>query len=200
MAREVWKKQREKDIAGSNNKNNPNQNICAYQVARMFGCADKVIYLHRMSDLVRALRKRWQVRSRKSMVKKLLAKKKAPMTVAQIRKIIPKITKLEDESKTHYQEFYDPNHHRNWVQEQITVNDVRGYVLLVEGHVLALDIRGDVMVDTDPRHRDRRKVTMVYMVNRPFKLHPYSVGWSDEIDPETFEKMMKNNGEKIPTA
>ena len=56
------------------------------------------------------------------------------------------------------------------------------------------------MVDTDPRHRDRRKVTMVYMVNRPFKLQPYSVGWSDEIDPETFEKMMKNNGEKIPTA
>lgn len=200
MAREIWKKQREKDIADSNNKNNPNQNVCAYHVARVFGCAEKVIYLHRMSDLIRALRKRWQVRSRKSMVKKLLAKKKAPMTVAQVRKIIPKITDLEDKTKTHYEEFYDPNHHRNWVQEQIVCNDIRGFVLLVEGHVLALDRWGDVWVDTDPRHRDRRKVTMVYMVNRPIALNPYSVGWSDEIDPETFEKMMKNNGEKIPTA
>ena len=189
MVREAWKEQRAKDIKTSNNKVNPNQNICAYSVARYFRVADKIKYLHRISDLIRALRKKWTVRSRMSMVKKLLAKKKVPITVSQIRKVVSEITKIEDETKVTYEEFLDPNEHRSWVQETITINDIKGYVLLVEGHVLALSRHGDIVVDTDPRVRDRRKVTMFYMVNQTFKLMPTSIGWSDEINDAELERM-----------
>lgn len=189
MAREAWKKQRTDDIVTSNNKVNPNQNVCAYSVARYFRVAHKVKYLHRMNDLLRALRKKWTVRSRMSMVKKLLAKKKVPITVSQIRKIVSEITKIEDAPSVKYEEFYDPNEHRNWVQETYTINDIKGYVLLVEGHVLALSRHGDIVVDTDPRVRDRRKVTMFYMVNQTFKMMSTSKGWTDEISDSELERM-----------
>jgi len=123
------------------------------------------------------------------MVKKLLAKKKAPITVSQIRKIVSEITKIEDAPSKKYEEFYDPNEHRSWVQETYTINDIKGYVLLVEGHVLALSRHGDIVVDTDPRVRDRRKVTMFYMVNQTFKMMPTSMGWTDEISDSELERM-----------
>jgi hypothetical protein len=53
----------------SNNKENPNQNVCANAVANYLGVDFKVRYLHTITDIVRAVRKRWTVRSRKSSVK-----------------------------------------------------------------------------------------------------------------------------------
>lgn len=52
--------------AESNNLENPNKNICALHVARAFGVADKVRYLHCTYDVVRALRTEYKVRSCKS--------------------------------------------------------------------------------------------------------------------------------------
>ena len=184
MVREAWKKQRAEDIETSNNKRNPNQNVCAYNVAYYFNCHKQVKFLHRISDLLRAVRKRYQVRSRMSIAKKLLAKKKVQFTVAQLRKIIPEIVEIEDKSKNTFQEFYDPVDHRNWIQETHTVNDVQGFIVLVEGHVLALKRNGEVANDSDPRLRDRRKVNSFYMVNRTFDLTPSSKGWTDEIDAD----------------
>jgi hypothetical protein len=53
----------------SNNKRNPNQNVCAQAVARSLGVADDVRYLHTIEDLKRAVGKRWSCRSVKSSLK-----------------------------------------------------------------------------------------------------------------------------------
>jgi hypothetical protein len=42
-----------------------------------------------------------------------------------------------------------------------------GYVVMVEGHVLLLDMEGNTVVDTAPRQRDRRAVKEVYAVYAP---------------------------------
>ena len=90
MAREAWKKQRNRDIKTSNNPSNPNQNACAYAVARHLGVNTSIKYLHRISDLHRAIRKKYTLRSRMSNAKKLLKKK--PLTVNQFKKILQKNT------------------------------------------------------------------------------------------------------------
>ena len=54
-AREVLK-------ARSNNSDNPNKNICAYAVAKAFGCENRTRYLHTTDDLLRAVRKLFKVR------------------------------------------------------------------------------------------------------------------------------------------
>ena len=48
----------------SNNKNNPNKNVCALAVATALGVDEEVRYLHKMEDLIRASRKAYNVRSR----------------------------------------------------------------------------------------------------------------------------------------
>lgn len=53
----------------SNNDQNPNKNICVYRVAKMLGVEDKVRYLHTISDLKRAARTRFSIRSVKSIAK-----------------------------------------------------------------------------------------------------------------------------------
>ena len=55
---------------GSNNPNNNNQNVCALAVARSFGVATLVRYLHTWSDIKRALGMRYRVRSRLSQLRK----------------------------------------------------------------------------------------------------------------------------------
>lgn len=57
---------RQKRIAASNNKQNPRKNICAEAVARALGVSRHVRYLHFISDLVRAARVDYMVRSRMS--------------------------------------------------------------------------------------------------------------------------------------
>ena len=53
----------------SNNRENPNQNLCALAVAKALSVDKEVRYLHTVSDIVRAARKSWTVRSRKSSFK-----------------------------------------------------------------------------------------------------------------------------------
>lgn len=57
---------RRKFINGSNNKRNPRKNLCAEAVADAIGVAGNVRYLHTISDLVRAARMNFMVRSRMS--------------------------------------------------------------------------------------------------------------------------------------
>jgi len=52
--------------AGSNNAANPNRNVCALAAARAFGVGDVQRYLHTDSDLFRAIRSKYSVRSVKS--------------------------------------------------------------------------------------------------------------------------------------
>lgn len=66
----------------SNNKDNPNKNMCALEVAKVFRVDTMVTYLHTVEDLVSALRKRYTVRSRRSSIK--------GDTVGQLRNSIAK--------------------------------------------------------------------------------------------------------------
>jgi hypothetical protein len=59
---------RSADRAGSNNANNQNHNVCALAAARFFRC-DDVRYLHTDRDILRAIGKRFSVRSAKSFAK-----------------------------------------------------------------------------------------------------------------------------------
>ena len=72
----------------SNNKSNPNQNICVQRVAQYLGVDKMVRNLHKMTDLERAARiGGYTVRSRKSKVKGL--------SVGGARKICSKISEQE---------------------------------------------------------------------------------------------------------
>lgn len=53
----------------SNNKSNPNKNICALRVASYFGQADQARYLHTIYDVIRNVRRAHTVRSIRSYVK-----------------------------------------------------------------------------------------------------------------------------------
>lgn len=55
--------------AGSNNKVNPNKNICVLAVAKKLGVENESRYFHYTKDLVRAARTKYTVRSRMSYVK-----------------------------------------------------------------------------------------------------------------------------------
>lgn len=71
---------RARQLKASNNPDDPRQNICARQVAVALGVAHLVRYLHTIEDLVRALRRFYTVRSRKSA-----ARVKPTTTVGQLR-------------------------------------------------------------------------------------------------------------------
>jgi len=119
----------------SNNKANPNQNICAQRVAQFLGCANTTRYLHLISDLVISARKKgWIVRSRMSYIK--------GMSVGNSRSMLAKLSGCEKLEET----------------------CVFGYIIRVDGHVIFLNASGDTVVDTAPRKRDRRKITHCYIV------------------------------------
>lgn len=42
------------------------------------------------------------------------------------------------------------------------------YLIKVENHVLLLGNKGQTLIDTDPRKRDRRKVYLIYGIERRF--------------------------------
>ena len=55
----------------SNNRENPNKNICVLRVAEFLGADKATRYLHHLDDLLRAVRKsQWSARSRKSQLRK----------------------------------------------------------------------------------------------------------------------------------
>ncbi len=41
-----------------------------------------------------------------------------------------------------------------------------GFLIGIDGHVLLADANGQTITDTDPRQRDRRKVTELYIIER----------------------------------
>ena len=55
--------------ANSNNSFDPNKNICTLEVARGFAVENTVKYLHTYEDLLRAMRKKWKIKSSKTMLK-----------------------------------------------------------------------------------------------------------------------------------
>lgn len=120
--------------SSSNNPTNPNQNSCAYAVARVLMVDDEVRYLHTWGDMLRAVRKLWSMRSVASVV----GITKNDKSVGAVRADLLK----------------HAAQHR----------DVTSYVVRVDGHVLLIGRDGNTMVDTDPRKRDRRKVLNVYGV------------------------------------
>jgi len=65
----MGKVMRDKLRSQSNNRDNPNKNRCALEVARILGVDNEVRYLHTLDDLKRAVSKRFSMRSVKSMVK-----------------------------------------------------------------------------------------------------------------------------------
>jgi hypothetical protein len=119
----------------SNNPHNPNQNICVQEVAKFFGVADEVRYLHKMEDLVRAIRIKYTVRSRESQVR--------GKTVGKMREKLPKLAQ-----EVNAIAFIARVAHKNGSN----------------GHVIALDATGKTFVDTDPRKRDKRLVTHLYVI------------------------------------
>lgn len=122
----------------SNNSDNPNQNVCAMMVAKACGVDKNVRYLHTFSDLKRAMQTKWSFRSRKSSFK--------AKTVSQFSKAI-KATN-------------PPNRPQ--------YGEPKAYVVMVKGHVLLMNHKGDVIVDTSPRKADRREVLQFYGVMSKF--------------------------------
>jgi hypothetical protein len=123
--RQLWK-------ANSNNWRNPNKNLCGLAVAKACHVADKVRYLHTLSDLKRALRHYYSVRSIMWCVNKATRNGKASKTVGGVRAALKKQLQSDD--------------------------NLMGIVISVKGHVLLLGKDGQTIVDTDPRDRDRRPV------------------------------------------
>lgn len=114
----------------SNNVVNRNKNICGLAVAEVLGVASTVHYLHTISDVVRAARNRFTVRSRLSAVGK-------GKTVGQARAKFQKIAQEEG---------------------------AKFFIVRVDGHVILVNHEGLTVVDTDPRKRDRRKITHCFAV------------------------------------
>lgn len=121
--------ERKKLIACSNNKKNPNKNVCVLAVTKALGVDNNVRYLHNIKDVVRAIRTKYKVRSR------LSAANAYRETVGSIRK---KLEKLDGDC----------------------------YLIRVKGHAILLNRKGETIVDTAPRKRDKRKITHLYAVSR----------------------------------
>ena len=129
----------------SNNNNNPNQNICVQAVAKYFGTAESFRYLHKMSDLVTSIRKRYTVRSRGAVT---------GLTVGKARAKLAKNTSKEN-----------PGLLRE------SGKKILGYALSVcangggfTRHAILLDSTGATIIDTDPRILDKRKICKCYIV------------------------------------
>lgn len=112
----------------SNNEMNNNKNICVLAVAEALGVDKETRYLHTMTDIVRAARNKYTVRSRKSTLK--------GETIGQLRKSI------------------------------ISKGDAICYIVRVPNHCMLLNSKGETVVDTDPRKRDKRKISHIYGVYR----------------------------------
>jgi len=127
----------------SNNKENPNKNWCGLTVANALGVADATRYLHTWSDLARAIRTCWSFRS----VKTKLKVKPYQTTVGAVR------VRIRRKFNT-------------GINRPLTT-DPTAYVVMVDHHVLMLDMEGNTIIDTDPRERDARKIHKIYGVYFP---------------------------------
>jgi hypothetical protein len=73
----------------SNNKKNPNKNICTLAVAKHLGVGKVTTYLHTTCDVVRAARTKYTVRSRQSKINGL--------GIGQARERLALIAKMQTE-------------------------------------------------------------------------------------------------------
>ena len=117
---------------GSNNKENPNKNICSLAVAKACHVDHFVRYLHWMDDLKRALRNYYSVRS----IMWCVNQGKCNKTVGGARAALSKQLKKD--------------------------STLLGIVINTPGHVLLMGKDGSTIVDTDPRDRDRRPIRTIY--------------------------------------
>jgi len=120
-------------INKSNNPLNPNKNICALAIAKYFDVDHQVRYLHYMDDLVRAIRKKYTVR-------KILKYKSTS--------IVPFLL-VQHELK---------NSKRDVIANIVEVGGTSNM-----GHVMLLDNRGNIIVDTG-------KDNTYWMINKNFAL------------------------------
>lgn len=125
----------------SNNEMDANKNICALAVAEYLNVEKAVRYLHTITDLVRAARKSYTVRSRMSKVK--------GKSIGAARKTFATISEKENSAHPFG-------------------GKVAGYIIRVKGHAVFVDSNGNTLVDTAPRKADRRKITHCYMVMDDF--------------------------------
>jgi len=170
---------RKKSIKGSNNSENPNQNICARAVAYALDVDKEVRYLHTLNDLIKAARKKWTVRSRFSLWNKHF--KNIPLTVNQFIKMVPTFT-MKSNSQTSFteKEFYDPDEKRNWIESKTSSLRTRAYIIYVKGHVMLISSDGTVHTDTAPKENaDRRQIKAIYAVGH-LDSHT-TTEWADEV-------------------
>lgn len=153
----------------SNNSENPNQNVCAHHVARCLGVSDQVRYLHNLQDLLRATRKKWSVRSRKSVW--TTKYKKIPLTVNQFLKHFNDFNELAEGQKSVVKKHYwCPSSKEPWIEQTTSSISISAYIVYVKGHVLLVNHHGEVHVDTAPKKgTDRRKILKLYAVGQPYK-------------------------------
>jgi len=119
----------------SNNIVNSNKNICALKVAEYLGVQNESRYLHTINDLVYAARKKFTVRSRESQVR----------------------NKTIGSARAKLKQIYASQCCQAGVK-------VKGFILRVANHVIFVDTEGNTIIDSDPRKRDRRKITHCYIV------------------------------------
>lgn len=72
--------------ANSNNTCDPNKNLCTLEVARGFAVENTVKYLHTYEDLLKAMRKKWKLKSSKTLLKFTTGK----TSTTELRKLIVK--------------------------------------------------------------------------------------------------------------
>ena len=153
----------------SNNSENPNQNVCAHHVAHCLGVKEKVRYLHNLGDLLRAARKKWNVRSRKSVWATKF--KGVPFTMNQFLKNFNDFNEhAENQKSITRKDYWCPESEVDWVEKTTSSISISAYIVYVKGHVLLVNANGEVHVDTAPKTgTDRRKILKLYAVGQPYK-------------------------------
>ena len=153
----------------SNNSENPNQNVCAHNVAHCLGVKENVRYLHNLGDLLRATRKKWNVRSRKSVWTTRFKGK--PFTVNQFLKNFDMFNHwAEDQKSITLKDYWCPESDQPWTEKTTSWVNIYAYIIHVERHVLLINSDGEVHVDTAPKTgADRRKILNIYAVGKKNK-------------------------------
>tara|TARA_R110000737_G_scaffold227314_3_gene241655 strand:+ start:1687 stop:2226 length:540 start_codon:yes stop_codon:yes gene_type:complete len=148
----------------SNNSENPNQNVCANRVAIALGVADKVKYLHNLPDLLRATRKKYNVRSRSSLWATKFKGK--PFTMNQFLRNFSMFNMwAEDQKSITLKDYWCPDSDEFWTQKTVSWVSIHAYIIHVERHVILINHKGEVHTDTAPaKNTDRRRIKKIYAV------------------------------------
>lgn len=142
-----WEK-RTDGIKGSN------KNWCTSTVAKYFEVNDAVEYLHTELDVMDALRTKYDVVEVSHQVTKAYPMRSGYPTVNSTQKFAKRVGITNDVQAN-----------GGAILNLEETGKLLGYVILVDGHILALDQHGDIAADSDPRPRgDRRRGHSIYAV------------------------------------